>query len=339
MRLSMNAIATAAALAASVALVAPAAIAAENITAGGSSFAFNILDTCSKSYTADTVKYASVGSGTGRANFLNGTYDFGASDVAYGATDKKPASFTYVPLIGGPIAIVFNIPGVTKINLSATILAAIMKGSITKWDDPSIAANNSTVKLPSENINVVYRSGSSGTTQNLARFLRGNGGAGYYDSGNWATATGQSVPAGTSAANAQVMVSTVTSTKYSIGYADLSDAASKGLPFVSLRNAAGEYLQPSVKAAAAFLSVQTVGADGILAIDYKKPVKGGYNASLVTYALAPTASASATKGAAIKKFLTYVINTCAPANGPALNYAPLSAALKATALKLVALVK
>jgi phosphate transport system substrate-binding protein len=339
MRRSVNAIATAVAMTATVALVGPAAFAGENITAGGSSFAFNIIDNCAKSYTADTIKYASVGSGTGRANFLNGTYDFGASDVAYGASDKKPTDFTYVPLIGGPIAIVFNIPGVTKINLSATILGAIMNGRITKWNDESIAANNPSVKLPDANINVVYRSGSSGTTQNLARFLRGNGGAGYYDSGTWATASAQSVPVGTSAANAQVLVSTVTSTKYSIGYADLSDAASKGLPFVSLRNAAGEYLQPSVKAAAAFLSVQEVGANGILNIDYKKAVKGGYNASLVTYALAPTASASATKGAAIKKFLTYVINTCAPAKGPALNYAPLSAALKAKALKLVALIK
>ena len=339
MRRSLNAIITAVAVTATVALVGSAAVASENITAGGSSFAFNILDTCAKSYNADTIKYASVGSGTGRANFLNGTYDFGASDVAYGASDKKPENFTYVPLIGGPIAIVFNIPGVKKLNLSATILAAIMNGRITKWNDDSIAANNSTVKLPDANINVVYRSGSSGTTQNLARYLRGNGGAGYYDSGTWATASAQSVPVGTSAANAQVMVSTVTSTNYSIGYADLSDAASKGLPFVSLRNAAGEYVQPSVKAAAAFLSVQSVGASGILNIDYKMAVKGGYNASLVTYALAPTAAASAAKGKAIRNFLSYVIKTCAPAKGPALNYAPLSAALKAKALQLVATVK
>ena len=130
----------------------------------------------------------------------------------------------------------------------------------------------------------------------------------------------------------------MTSTKYSIGYADLSDAAGK-VSMASLRNAAGEYLQPSVKAAAAFLSVQAVGANGILNIDYKMAVKGGYNASLVTYALAPTASANPTKGAAIKKFLNYVISTCAPAKGPALNYAPLSAALKAKALALVALIK
>lgn len=339
MRRSVNALAAVAALA-TVALVGPAAVAAENITSGGSSFAYSIIDTCAKSYTADTIKYASVGSGTGRSNFLNGTYDFGASDVAYGATDKKPENFTYVPLIGGPIAIVFNIPGVTKLNLTAKVLGGILNGRYTTWDDEQIAAlQPKGVNLPSDKINVVYRSGSSGTTQNLARFLKGNGASGYYDSGTWATASAQSVPTGTSAANAQVLVSTVTSTKFSIGYADLSDAASKGLKFASLRNPLDEYVQPSAKAASAFLSVQTVTANGILDIDYKKPVKGGYNASLVTYALAPTASANAAKGTAVRKFLSYVINTCAPAKGASLNYAPLSAKLKAKALQLVAKVK
>jgi hypothetical protein len=80
-------------------------------------------------------------------------------------------------------------------------------------------------------------------------------------------------------------------------------------------------------------------ANGILDIDYKKAVRGGYNNSLVTYALAPTAAKNAAKGAAIKKFLTYVINSCAPSRAPGLNYSPLSAALKAKALQLVGLVK
>ena len=129
------------------------------------------------------------------------------------------------------------------------------------------------------------------------------------------------------------------STKNSIGYADLADVAAKGLPFAALLNPAGEFVRPSVKAAALFLGTQKVLANGILDIDYKKVVKGGYNNSLVTYALAPTAAKDPAKGAAIKKFLTYVINSCAPSQGPKLNYSPLSAALKKKALELVATVK
>jgi phosphate transport system substrate-binding protein len=269
---------------------------------------------------------------------LNGTYDFGAADVGYSATETKPEAFTYVPLIGGPIAIVFKIDGVKSLNLSAKVLGGILNGRYTKWNDSEIAALNPKAALPNKDINVVYRSGSSGTTQNLARFLAGNGASGYADSGTWATASKQSTPVGVSAANAQAVVSTVTATANSIGYADLSDAAAKGLAFAALRNPAGEFVKPTVAAASKFLAVQKVTSNGILDIDYKKNVKGGYNAALVTYALAPTAKGGA-KGVAIKKFLTYVINSCAPAKGPAMNYVPLAAALKAKALALVATVK
>jgi phosphate transport system substrate-binding protein len=324
---------------ASVALVAPAANAGETITSGGSSYANSIISTCAQAYKTDTITYASVGSGTGRNNFTSGTYDFGASDAPYSATDKKPANFTYVPLVGGPIAVVFNVDGLKSLNLTAKVLGGIMNGRYKTWDDEAIQSLNPKAKLPSSNINVYYRSGSSGTTQAFANYLRGNGASGYKDNGTWTTATSQSSPVGSSAANAQLLVAGVAATKNSIGYADLSDVASKGLNFAALRNPVGDYVLPSVKTASAFLGTQKVLANGVLDIDYKKAVKGGYNASLVTYALAPTASSNKAKGTAVKKFLTYVINSCAPSKAPGLNYSPLSAALKAKALQLVATVK
>jgi phosphate transport system substrate-binding protein len=324
---------------ASVALVGPAANAGETITAGGSSYANSILSTCAQAYKTDTITYASVGSGAGRNNFLSGSYDFGASDAPYAATAKKPESFTYVPLVGGPIAVVFNVPGVTSLNLTAKVLGGIMNGRYKTWDDEAIQSLNPKAKLPSNPINVYYRSDTSGTTQNFANYLAGNGASGFKDNGAWATASSQSAPVGSGAANSQLLVAGLQATKYSIGYADLSDVAAKGLPYAALRNPLGEYVKPSVKAASAFLGVQKVTSNGILAIDYKKAVKGGYNNSLVTYALAPTNSANKAKGVAIKKFLTYVISSCAPSKGPALNYSPLAAALKTKALQLVATVK
>lgn len=339
MRRSASAIATVSALVASVALVAPAANAGETITSGGSSYANSIISTCAQAYKTDTITYASVGSGTGRNNFTSGTYDFGASDAPYSATDKKPENFTYVPLVGGPIAVVFNVDGLKSLNLTAKVLGGIMNGRYKTWNDEAIQALNPKAKLPSSTINVYYRSGSSGTTQAFANYLRGNGASGYKDNGTWTTATSQSSPVGSSAANAQLLVAGVAATKNSIGYADLSDVASKGLNFAALRNPLGDYVLPSVKTASAFLGTQKVLANGVLDIDYKKAVKGGYNASLVTYALAPTASSNKAKGTAVKKFLTYVINSCAPSKAPGLNYSPLSAALKAKALQLVATVK
>jgi phosphate transport system substrate-binding protein len=339
MRRSASAIVAVSALVASVALVGPSANAKETITAGGSSYANSILSTCAQAYKTDTITYASVGSGTGRNNFTSGTYDFGASDAPYSASDKKPDNFTYVPLVGGPIAIVFNVEGVKSLNLTAKVLGGIMNGRYKTWNDDEIQKLNPKAVLPNDQINVVYRSGSSGTTQAFANYLRGNGASGYKDNGTWSTASGQSAPVGSSAANSQLLVASVLATKNSISYADLSDVASKGLPYAALRNAAGQYLLPSVKAASTFLGTQKVLANGILDIDYKKSVRGGYNNSLVTYALAPTAAKDAAKGTAIKKFLTYVINSCSPSQSPKLNYSPLSAALKKKALELVALVK
>ena len=339
MRRSASAIATVSALVASVVLVAPASNAAETITSGGSSYANSIISTCAAAYKTDNITYASVGSGTGRTNFRTGTYDFGASDAAYSATDVKPANFTYVPLVGGPIAVVFNVEGLKSLNLTPKVLGGIMNGRYKTWNDEEIQKLNPKAVLPGDSINVVYRSGSSGTTQAFANYLRGNGASGWKDNGTWSTASSQSTPVGSSAGNAQLLVEGVQKTKNSIGYADLSDVASKGLPYAALRNPLGDFVLPSVKTASAFLATHQVLANGILDIVYNKPVKGGYNASLVTYALAPTAAANPAKGVAIKKFLTYIINSCAPSKAPGLNYSPLAAALKAKALKLVATVK
>lgn len=339
MRRSASAIVAVTAMVASVALVGPAANAKQTITAGGSSYANSLLSTCAQAYKTDTITYASVGSGAGRNNFTSGTYDFGASDAPYAAADKKPDNFTYVPLVGGPIAIVFNVDGVKSLNLTAKVLGGIMNGRYTTWNDEEIQKLNPKAKLPASPINVIYRSGSSGTTQAFANYLRGNGASGWKDNGTWGTASGQTAPVGSGAANSQLLVSSVLSTKNSIGYADLADVASKGLPFAALRNPAGQFVLPSVRSASTFLASQKVLANGILEIDYKKSVRNGYNNSLVTYALAPTAAKDKAKGTAIKNFLTYVINSCAPSQGPKLNYSPLSAGLKKKALELVAKVK
>jgi phosphate transport system substrate-binding protein len=333
------AIAAATALVASVALAAPAAQAGQSITAGGASTQKIIQDACAAAYSTDSVAYASTGSGTGRNNFVAGTYDFGGSDTAYGASDKKPENFTYVPVIGVPVAIAFNIPGVKSLNLSAVVLGGILNGRYTTWDDAEIVKLNPSAKLPSSKITVVYRSGSSGTTQNLARFLAGNGANGWQDNGTWATASKQGTPVGLSAANAGAVVSTVASTSGSIGYADLSDVAGKGLNFASIRNPLGAFVKPTVAASAKFLAAQKVGADGILNIDYKSKIVGGYNLSLVSYAIAPTASANATKATAVRNYLNYVITKCAPAKAAGLNYVPLSGPLLVKAKALVAKIK
>ena len=71
----------------------------------------------------------------------------------------------------GGIAIAYNLPGVSSLNLSAGTIAKIFSGKITKWDDPAIKADNSGVTLPSTAIQTFHRSDSSGTTYNFTNYL------------------------------------------------------------------------------------------------------------------------------------------------------------------------
>lgn len=58
----------------------------------------------------------------------------------------------------------FSIPSNTTLVLDRETLVGIFNGSISSWDDPALANRNSFV-LPKKKISVVYRSGSSGTTE------------------------------------------------------------------------------------------------------------------------------------------------------------------------------
>jgi phosphate transport system substrate-binding protein len=328
------AIAAATALVASVALAGPSAYAAETLSAGGASTQTVLQAVCTAAYTTDKVTYVASSSGTGRTNFLNGTFDFGGTDVAYGATDAKPANFTYVPVVGVPVGIIFNVEGVKSLNLTAKVLGGILNGRYTTWDDAEIKKLNPSANLPSAKINTIYRT-SSGTMQNLARFLAGNGASGYKDSSSWTTASGQASPIGVSAGSAPLMVAAVKATANSIGYADLSDAATSGLPFAAIRNPLGAFVKPTVAASAKFLAAQRVDAEGILNIDYQAKIAGGYNLSLVSYVVAPTKSASAAKGTAVRNYVSYLVNKCGPAKAAANNYVPLSGPLLVKAKALV----
>ena len=47
-----------------------------------------------------------------------------------------------------PIAVAYNLPGVDELNLSPATLAQIFAGTITKWNDDAIAADNPDADLP-----------------------------------------------------------------------------------------------------------------------------------------------------------------------------------------------
>ena len=325
------------AIAASALIAAPAHADTPTITSGGSSFSAGIMSTCAANYTDAKVTYTASSSGTGRTNYMSGTFNFAGSDGAFGSTEKQPAAsdFRYIPVVGGPIAIVYNLAGVPSLRLDAATIGKIFLGQIKTWNDPAIAALNPSAKLPASAITPQYRSDKSGTNGNFAGYLSKNT-TGWVNDQTWTIATKQTTPAGNGNSGSSAVVQSLKSTVGSIGYVDLKDAVSGGLKVAAVKNAAGQFLLPSAAAASKFLANMPVAANGFVTIDWAKPVPGGYNASLITYAIVNTGAKTA-NGAATKSFIQYVLNTCVPANAAKLGYVALSGgqATKAKALALL----
>ena len=336
----ISGILVASALVASITLVAPAAYANETITGSGSSYMNSMQQTCIAGYSAastNKVTYASKGSGTGKTEFANGTTQFGGSDSLY--SSDQPANFTYVPLIGGPIAIVFNVAGVKSLNLTPKLLDEIFTAKITKWNDAKIKAVNAAVasKLPNKAIQVVFRSDNSGTTNNLGNYMKQTVGGKWKAADAWADASGSTK--GTGASKNSGIVTTVTGLANSISYADLADVMTAGLSYAALQNGAGQYIKPTVAASAKFLAAETAASNGEVVFNYKEKVTGGYNLTLVAYGMAPTKSINTDRAAAVKDYFTYFLNTCSPKEAAKTGYVAISGKLKTKALELVAKIK
>ena len=123
-----------------------------NLIGGGATFANPILDACKAEYARESGNsyiYNSLGSGAGRSGIDKGDFDFGWSDTPHLGT-SAPAGMMHLPVVAAPVAIMYNLPGVTKqLNLSATTIAKIFSRTITMWNDPAIKAdNNRVVKTP-----------------------------------------------------------------------------------------------------------------------------------------------------------------------------------------------
>ena len=121
-----------------------------------------------------TVNYGGGGSGKGRTDLASGTVQFAGSDSPIPSDETanfKGKKVLYFPVIVGPITVSYNLSGVSKLQLTPTVIANIFQGKITKWNDPAIASINSGVKLPSTAITIARRSDSSGTTANFSLFL------------------------------------------------------------------------------------------------------------------------------------------------------------------------
>ncbi|MGB5735428.1 MAG: phosphate ABC transporter substrate-binding protein PstS [Thiohalocapsa sp.] len=140
------------------------------LNGSGASFPFPIYAKWFKDFSKANkdirVDYQAKGSGAGIQDLINGVVDFAASDAAM--KDEEMAQVkqgvVLLPMTAGEVVLAYNLKGVSELKLSRDVYPEIFLGKITKWNDPKIAAANPGVDLPDEDITVVVRSDSSGTT-------------------------------------------------------------------------------------------------------------------------------------------------------------------------------
>ena len=95
-----------------------------------------------------TLNYTANGSGAGINEFIGNQTDFGGSDVAlsddeHGKAQQRCGSPAWdLPVVFGPIAVTYNVNGVTSLNLDGPTTAKIFNGTIKNWNDPAITALN-----------------------------------------------------------------------------------------------------------------------------------------------------------------------------------------------------
>jgi len=199
-----------------------------------------------------TVNYASIGSGGGIQQFQANTVNFGASDVPMSPLDISKATggqVLQVPVALGGVSISYNVPGVaTGLKLTPKVLADIFLGNVKTWDNSEIKSLNPGVKLPSNPIQVVYRSDGSGTTYIFTNYLSTVSTA--WSSG---PGTGKSVswPVGVGQKGNEGVAGFIHTTPYTLGYVELAYAIQNNFTYAKIQNAAGQYVSPSLSSVAA----------------------------------------------------------------------------------------
>lgn len=237
-------------------LLTPALALAQDVTGAGASFPYPIYSTWAYAYEKDSgakINYQSIGSGGGIKQVTAGTVDFGASDDPLTSDKLKADNLMQFPAVLGGVVPIVNLDGfaANDLVLSGRVLADIFQGKITKWNDPAIAELNKAKKLPEANINVVYRSDSSGTSAIFTNYLS-------EISADWKNeiGAGKSInwPAGVGAKGNDGVAGNVKRVKNSIGYVEYAYAEQNKIAWSSLINAEGQVVAPSLdsfKAAAA----------------------------------------------------------------------------------------
>lgn len=267
------------------------------------------------------VSYQAVGSGAGVQQFTQGTVDFGASDVAMTDAEiaKVQRGVVLLPMTAGAIVVAYNLPNVKSgLKLSREVYPAIFQGQIKTWNDPKIAQANPGVNLPNLPITIVHRSDGSGTTSVFTSHLSAI-------SSQWKSQVGSGKtvnwPVGVGAKGNDGVTAQIQQTQGAIGYVEYGYATQNNVPFATLQNKSGKYVEANAQTASDTLNAVKLPSN--LRAFITDPT-GANSYSIVTYTwlLAYKNYPDASKAKALKDVINYGL-TQGQQSSAKLGYVPL----------------
>ncbi len=310
-----------------------------SITGAGSSAQRAAMEAWKASFAAihpkTQIQYSPDGSGAGRTALLADAVDFAGSDAYLEEEEFEkskeacgPDGAFNIPAYVSPISVAFNVPGIKSINMDAATIAAIFRGEITNWNDPTIASQNPELELPDLRIAPINRSDDSGTTENFTDYLHEVAPEAwpYEPDGTWPGELG-----GENAKGNAGVVSTMAKTVGSITYADDS-AVGEELGTVALK-VGDDYVPVSAEGAAIAVD-QAEPVEGrpeydlALNLDRQTTAPGAYPLVLVSYHIYCTTYTDAETAELVRTFGTYVVSDEGQqASAEAAKSAPISESL------------
>jgi phosphate transport system substrate-binding protein len=339
-------------LAAVIALSGATPAHAVDLAGSGASFVVPLVEACKAGFakqTGHSFVYTSTGSGTGKNNSDNKIGDFWFSDSAHTGAKKRSTIF-HAPIVAAPIAVLVNLPAKKDIYLSPVTVAKIFSGEITKWNDPLIVADNNrkvattvyrkdangnvaldakgnprilrsgtksiNYTLPNKPIKVVFRSDTSGTSNNFTKWLNGVAPSVWTKPANDAFTTAfpgnindtSNIGRIVGANGSQGVATLAAKSPYSITYAEKQWGTSFGLRAAYVGNASGNFTLPDSAATSAFLGEANQNADGIVTYDYLTKVPGVYTLGIISYMLLETSYENKEKGKAVVELAEYLLS-------------------------------
>jgi phosphate transport system substrate-binding protein len=272
--------------------------------------------------------YQSIGSGGGIAQITEQTVDFGASDGPMSDEQLRAAKGGHIlhfPTVMGAVVLTYNVEGIGKgLKLTPEAIADIFLGKITKWNDPALTSVNPGITFPPRDIIVVHRSDGSGTSYIFTDYLD-------KVSRTWDSRVGKGTavnwPVGLGGKGNEGVTGLIKQTPFSIGYVELIYAISNELPYADIKNAAGNWMTPSLESvtAAAAAAVTDMPDDFRVSITNGSSADA-YPISGMTWLLVYEKQKDAEKGKKLVEFLDWMMRD-GQKTAPELHYAALPAAV------------